>query len=318
MLKTEIQRSTQQKFSQNAINWEDIPDKRPLDYVYALMSKQVYEGSKLQKGDTLSSDDYTKWKIEEVVYDINSEYFGAIYVNRQDNWIVVAHRGTNTLKACMADLEGIYLNKFTRQKQVVYELVDRAIKLAKDKEFNLSFTGHSLGAFLAELSVFYCYSKFEFPYVHAVTFESPGSEESLKALESHMEAERVTFSELDVVGYVSYPNIINTCNHHIGSLYQVEPLLSDHSQYFSSWYQYTEQAHSIDRIVKVFENGKIGRPLRLQYLHDWPMGNQRKKFFEIAKLNEDGTYTLSEDLSAQKQFILDCQAHHSFNHSLCT
>jgi hypothetical protein len=85
--------------------------------------------------------------------------------------------------------------------------------------YRLSFTRRSL----AELSVFYAHDHFNFPGVNAVTFESSGSKESLELMQSNLK--RIILEQLDNMSYVSYPNLINTCNKHVGTLYHIKPNL---------------------------------------------------------------------------------------------
>ncbi|MGI9214471.1 MAG: Mbeg1-like protein, partial [Gammaproteobacteria bacterium] len=243
-----------------------------------------------------------------------SGYAGIIYVNYHDNRIVVAHRGTDSLKSLAEDLSGVYLNRLSSQKQAVFSLIREAIEMAKMQRAGLSFTGHSLGAFLAEISVFYCHKSFNFPDVHAVTFESPGSVESLEKMQSNLEGEKVEITTLDIVSYLSYPNIINTCNHHTGTLYQLEPDLGNYG-WLAGWY--TKKSHSMDGIIGLFQEN--GWPLKIQYVEDWPIGSQMKVFFEMAKFDSGYYKSLSEEQLIEQckdRFKLEYEAHYIINNSL--
>jgi hypothetical protein len=46
--------------------------------------------------------------------------------------------------------------------------------------YKLSITGHSLGAYLAELSIYYCHMDLNFKNVKGVTFDGPGSLDMMK------------------------------------------------------------------------------------------------------------------------------------------
>jgi len=308
----EARQALQSKLALELGSWTGIEDTRPRDYVYALMSQQVYRGNQLKPNDRLPN--HKDWKVHSVE-EGGSEYFGAIYINNTTKQVVVTHRGTNSLSALKEDLNGVYLNKLSPQKEVVFKIVQKGIALAKEEEATLSFTGHSLGAFLAEISVFYCYKSFEFPQVSAVTFESPGTQETLELMQPNLAGERIDLRTLDVVGYVSYPNLINTCNHHIGTLYQLTPMLGDKG-WVPGWF--TKKAHSMDGLVQLFDSTHA-RPKELQYLKDWPMGSQRAIFFETAEFKE-GRYNLltEEELRSlnSEHFALDYQGHYSFDMSL--
>ncbi len=151
-----------------------------------------------------------------------------------------------------------------------------------------------MGAFLAELCVFYCHHTLNYKTTHAVTFESPGSRESLEKLQSNLGHELIDLNRLDIVAYVSTPNLINTCNNHIGTLYAAEPDLGDYG-WVAGWY--LKQAHSMSGIVSWFEVPTVAT---MKYLSDWPVGLQRDIFFHYAEL-QDGHYVLTkseEELTA--------------------
>jgi hypothetical protein len=243
-------------------------DNRPTDYEYALLSQHIYNGSALKEGDRLP-EPYEKWKIDQVKKG-KSKYFGAIYINDEIQQVVLAHRGTDSLEAILEDMRGILLNRISPQKEEAFVFVVDAINLVRSKQdYRLSFTGHSLGAFLAELSVFYAHDHFKYQDVNAVTFESPGSYESLEQMQSHLK--RIILEQLDIVGYVSYPNLINTCNKHVGTLYHIEPNLGKHG-WVPGWH--TFKAHSINVIIQLFEGKDGNMPLR-HCMSDWPLGSQK-------------------------------------------
>ncbi len=71
-------------------NLEEIADKRPTDYIYALMSNHVYGDIKTR--ETLAKEGNGRfWKVSHV-HRGTSGYFGAIYINAKTNHIVVAHK----------------------------------------------------------------------------------------------------------------------------------------------------------------------------------------------------------------------------------
>lgn len=105
--------------------------------------------------------------------------------------------------------------------------------------------------------------------------------------------------------------MINTCNHHIGTLYQLNPDLGKYG-WMQGWFTY--QAHSMSGIIEVFEEND--RPTTAKFLVDWPTGNQLKVFYsdatfangiyEQALINEQG----------DKIFKLEYEAHYSIENNL--
>jgi hypothetical protein len=65
-------------------------------------------------------------------------------------------------------------------------MTDEAVKIAKEYKFNLTITGHSLGAWLAEQGAFFCSKDFNYFDVKVVTFDSPGSYEMVDKMKSNI------------------------------------------------------------------------------------------------------------------------------------
>ena len=128
-----------------------------------------------------------------------------------------------------------------------------------------------------------------FPDVNAVTFESPGSGDSLQIMQSKCHSKIINLDELDIIGYVSYPNLINTCNQHIGTLYVVSNNLGKYCK-LPGWS--LMKPPSMQGIIEACN--KELRPINLQCLKDWPIGKQREHFFKLAEFKSNFS-SLSEE-----------------------
>ena len=83
---------------------KNLADIRPSDYEYALLSQHIYEGEILKPGrSTVPAD--SAWRVLEV-YPGDGGYFGVLYVNDVKRQLVLAHRGTNSIKVLIEDLVG--------------------------------------------------------------------------------------------------------------------------------------------------------------------------------------------------------------------
>jgi NTE family protein len=314
-------------------------DNRPSDRDYAVLSDHVYGGSKLKKGDV--PKDSPEWKVVET--KSMGQFFGAIYKHKKTNQVVAAYRGTQSIGDLIEDLRGIFNNnELSLYKEAAFELTQTAIGLAEDAESGLSFTGHSLGGYLAEMSVYYCHAYYpqkkahaaqaaasaagedddndadvddkvgnvisavsEFDIrdsVHAVTFESPGTRDVIEKLQSQLDAGQVNLTQLDIITYLSYPNLINTCNQHVGTAYSFEPEIRSWSN-VPGWH--LKQVHTMMHIVDLFNKAKGQCPER-HFMLDWPQGNQRSVYFENVKLqNNKYEWTKSpEELSQDFKFVM--------------
>ena len=183
---------------------------------------------------------------------------------------MLAHRGTesNSVNSWIEDLMGIIAQNITKHQEAAYDLTAQAVQLAKDKDYHFSVTGHSLGAFLAEISVFYCHevtdNNLYYPDVSAVTFESPGSKNFIENnLQNKLKKNPELFKKFDIQTYMAGANKFNTLNEHISTVYNLH----------NSEIQNTTllRAHTIDNIISILEN-KI---TSIHYMIDWP---NRKSF----------------------------------------
>jgi tetratricopeptide (TPR) repeat protein len=128
----------------------------------------------------------------------------------------------------------------------------------------------------------------------------------------------IILEQLDIVGYVSYPNLINTCYKHVGTLYHIEPNLGKLG-FVHGWY--TFKAHSIDGIIQMFK-GEDNNNMPLCYcMSDWPLGSQKEIYFEHVKFHE-GKYNSIEELMKEEEervkdtFSLTYKGHYSDLHVL--
>jgi hypothetical protein len=121
---------------------------------------------------------------------------------------------------------------FAHKVVEVLQVVNRL----KPVSFQLFFTGHSLGGCLAQVTTFTtknlkreenvflrsiddndCY------HPHTVVFDSPGCKNKLSImtdkLDVRLDGRSIDLEHLDITSYLSAPNLINTCNSHLGTVY---------------------------------------------------------------------------------------------------
>lgn len=199
-------------------------------------------------------------------------YYGRAYLNKHNNQIIIAHRGTNffeeeeddesffsnlktvlhTLKDVDDDL-AIYRGKIPPQFRAARHFEDQ-VREKYSKEFksnpSIIHTGHSLGAILAELCAINSQAK-------AITFESPGSLPIVKEL---LQTEDVNTKKFDVTIYNAAPNLINSTNHQCGEVI----VLSQHEKEKKSrininFDKLSTKEHGIEEIIELFDP-KTGKP----------------------------------------------------------
>jgi hypothetical protein len=119
---------------------------------------------------------------------------------------------------------GILANEQTSHSYYAYQHCKLAFEMSEQLGYNLSFTGYSFGAWLAEQSVYFCFKNYETRNVRAVTFDSLGSWDIIHELaKSHIHNCKKEDVDrfLDIRTFLFSPNFMNTSNEHVGRVYRV-------------------------------------------------------------------------------------------------
>jgi len=265
-------------------------------------------------------------------------YFGAAYWHPEYQQVVIAHRGTNpnNLGALWTDMKGVVLNQYVRQMESASTFADKVVEVLESVSrekgviFQLFYTGHSLGGWLAQITTFttkylkrerniflkinnknYCY------HPHTVVFNSPGCKYMLSQMKDtfdvRLDGRSITLKHLDITSYLTAPNRINTCNKHVGTVYRIFIDLYDMGWLEKHTSLYNAATNRLDKIVEAFDpatrqvdNDEQGN-LKIQVVVDWPVtaglsgGKEYKSFFKWANhLNDyhpegtDVTFQLSD------------------------
>lgn len=236
------------------------------------------------------NEQVSKWRVYKVVeFDEETGYLGIIYENIEAKQIVLSHRSTNfaldfTIKnifkptGVSTDVDNIMMGRIVAHQAHGYVATKTAVEYVKEKEsFALSITGHSLGAWLADLSVFYCNRDLDYKYVKAVTFDGPGSYEMMVELSKSEVKNAGEFDkrELYIISYLSAPNIVNCANQHVGQVYRLFPDIQSENDILRYLGEKKHDAiiatlgHSMKYFLPQF-NASTGRPERYEEIITWP------------------------------------------------
>ena len=249
-----------------------------------------------------------------------NSYFGVAYWHPNDQQVVIAHRGTEltNLGALWTDLVGVLFKRHVPQmgsaSTFAHKVVEvlGEVKQEKGVSFQLFFTGHSLGGWLAQITNFTIkYLKIEGNsflksnneqncfHPNTVVFDCPGCQDMLlqmrDSFDVRLDGRSIDLEHLDITSYLSAPNRINTCNSHLGTVYRIFPDMSVMGWWERNTALYNLATHSMDKIVQAFdtatghlyktEQGK----LKVEVVVDWPIsaglkrGEEYKNFFEWAE-----------------------------------
>jgi len=139
----------------------------PTPYVLAQFASKSYTDYKKRETDAQYEtrlDLPDGWKLLTTASNGSKAngYFGAAYWHPEHQQVVIAHRGTKptNLGALWTDVQGVLRNHYVCQMasastfaNKVVELL-REVKSVKGVSFQLFFTGHSLGGWLAQITTF--------------------------------------------------------------------------------------------------------------------------------------------------------------------
>lgn len=278
--------------------------RHPNDFIHGLLSLHSYknstEGGLVEFGHSDENKIYNpylgKWKVHKIFKDGASGYYSALYINQQDHQIVLSHRGTTVQLSDLiksdspvnADIKGILGGEIVAQQAAAFLATEYAVWYAQKHYYNLSITGHSLGAWLAELSIYYCHRDFDYTRAKAVTFDSPGSVIHLEKAKSNIINHTTDFDvkALDIVVYLSAPNFVNSCNQHAGKVYRIFPEIpkSEFTKNLSNFMKKVPilrnsmnflegflsiSGHSLNFLLKTFDP-LTGKPMKYEKVLDWP------------------------------------------------
>jgi hypothetical protein len=133
----------------------------------------------------------------------NNGYFGAAYWHPEHQQVVIAHRGTKPTKlgSLWADLFGVMFENHVPQMSSASTFANEVVEVLQEVSrikrvsFQLFFTGHSLGGWLAQVTTFTTkYLKREKNFFlknnnvqdcvhpHTVVFDSPGCKDMLSEM----------------------------------------------------------------------------------------------------------------------------------------
>jgi len=268
---------------------------------------------------------------------VKNGYFGTAYWHPEHQQVVIAHRGTNfkNVGALLTDVKGVLFKNYVQQMNSAITFANKMVAVLQEIEqekkisFELFFTGHSLGGWLAQITTFtteYLEVKgctflkklkteqdetlasstvqdsndvTHSYHPHTVVFDSPGCKDMLSQmadkLDVRLNGRSINLQHLDISSYLSAPNLINTCNSHLGTVYRIFTDMSDVGFFVKHTPLYNLATHSMNKIKQTFdpETGQVNKDdkgrLKVREVVDWPVsaslmgGAELNNFFKWAK-----------------------------------
>jgi len=95
-------------------------------------------------------------------FETTNGYFGSAYWHPKHQQVVIAHRGTDiwNVGALVTDFMGVLCNNYVNQMRSASTFANKVVAVLQEIEqemkvnFELFFTGHSLGGWLAQITTF--------------------------------------------------------------------------------------------------------------------------------------------------------------------
>jgi len=376
-----------EKFYENeelsAIDQLEATPPYPTPHVLAQFASKAYADNQQAKPKPPAG-----WKLLTTASNSKNGYFGIAYLHPKYQQVVIAHRGTDSnnlvtlIKDVDTDIRGVLFNKFVDQMSSAITFANKVVSVLQKihqenkVDFELFFTGHSLGGWLAQITAFTTenlevigstflkkqkiqqreqhpsrtvqeiqdvqkvglaqINPLNFQYIkenvnkflkkdskrkkgdkhasstvqdnqevthnyhaHTVVFDSPGCKDMLSRkadeLDVRLKGRSIFSQHLDITSYLSAPNLINTCNKHVGTVYRIFTDLSDMGWKEKETILYNLATHSMDKIVQAFdlETGQVRKDdkgeLKIREVVDWPIsagltyGPELNNFFKWVK-----------------------------------
>jgi|GEM_PF-3784067 tetratricopeptide (TPR) repeat protein len=258
----------------------------PNDFIYCLLSREVFKDLHEQSELSDSSEHLVNWKILKIFNDAkNSGYYGALFINRLHKQAVLVHRGVipswidlaRKDSGVQSQIESIMSRSLGQQQLQSYNATVESVTICKEQELYFSASGYGFGGALAELSIYYCHWELDYDLAKAVTFESSSAFAIIERLKSNIKSKeaQLNLQKLNLKTYLTTPSILN-CQPHLGEVYQV--IIPSES---TSWLERFSKNKAITNSVSAFMQQHLdqicncfdpnsGLPSNYVKILDWP------------------------------------------------
>ena len=296
----------------------------PTPHVLAQFASKAYTDYKTRETDAqyerrLALPD--GWKLLTTASNdsVYNTYFGAAYWHPEHQQVVIAHRGSDPkILEYFTGFQSMLLYHILPQVESASTFAYKVVEVLQDVSetkgvcFQLFFTGHSSGGWLAQITTFTTvYLKREGNmflknkgiqdcfHPHTVVFDSPGCKMMLSQMKDEfdvrLDGRSITLKHLDITSFLSAPNRINTYNKHVGTVYRIFTDLSDMRWLEKHTTLYESATNRLDKIVQSFDpvTGQVRKDeqgkLKMHVVVDWPFTagfqceKEYRRFFEWAK-----------------------------------
>jgi hypothetical protein len=258
-------------------------------YIYdcILMCNSSSENNIKEHEDRLNEQGWIKFcdTVSDCEKNTNG-YVGVAYkqlsIDKSEcNRVAFAHRGTSLKEPGNIDADlAIALSEKPKIIQDAINFEKTTLKLimeshhVDEKTFEIIHTGFSLGGFIAAACVL---DKITQKNYYGVTFDAPGCKYLLPKRNQNLKSE-------SIVNYVTLPNLVNTCQEHVGKIIQL----------FEPNNETNDASLSVDEFINTYKthNQKylidlLSKSLKLHPVNIWPIATynlEKENLEEIIKM----------------------------------
>ncbi|MEL6152892.1 MAG: NB-ARC domain-containing protein, partial [Bacteroidota bacterium] len=186
-----------------------------------------------------------------------------LYRNEAKKQLVLAYKGLELSNMANAAPDADTKPLIAVHEKVIIDLFTEALGIAQEQQYSLTVTGHSLGGWLAQITILMAQQLYPEQRVKAIAFDSPGARPMLTHLNAGPDAIQIDY--LDITNYLSTLNLINAASPHIGTIFQVvferfsrKPLV------------YNQQSHAIENFLRAF-SPNTGAAYQCAFVQQWPL-----------------------------------------------
>jgi GTPase SAR1 family protein len=293
---TQLESLTRCKIEFVANFWNDICDKKnflksvELDdveikiYDFILMCNSSSEKNIKEHEDRLNEQGWIKFRDSVSDCEKNTNgYVGVAYkqlsIDKSECYrVAFAHQGPSfnkfgnidaDLAIALSEKPKIIKDALNFEKTTM-ELIQNSDSIDK-KTFKIIHTGFSLGGFIAASCVL---DKMTQKNYFAVTFDAPGCKFLLPENNHNLKSESIS-------NYVTQPNLVNTCQEHVGKIIQL----------FKPNNETNQVSLTVDELINTYKthNRKdlidlLGKSLKLHPVNIWPKATYKLEKEDLKKI----------------------------------
>lgn len=212
---------------------------------------------------------WSGWKLN--FSNIFNGFYGELYFNTENNYLLLAIKGTSSAKNIRADVNNVTFGLKGGEIDSAFTFAEKVRKLIlkfKCKPL-LLITGHSLGGYLAQIityTITYCYvddcgtirsreEPSEDFFIYTVVFDSPAAFKQICSIDPHdpIKFERLILPITNFVFKINLVNSFRLIGPHLGQVLALKGFEGSGEVSWKDWVNNTRQFHGVSNFANIDE-----------------------------------------------------------------